>query len=73
MTRQQNKNTIIETQNNMTTTELSNPTIAGPERFSITEAQDNNLNIEIITCSRTLNRLRINPLMTLERWKQMGK
>lgn len=57
----------------MTTTELSNPTIVGPERFSITEAQNNNFNIEIITCSRTLNRLRINPLVTLEKWKQMGK
>lgn len=36
------QNTIIETQDNMTTTELSNPTIVGPERFSTTEAQNNN-------------------------------
>lgn len=70
MTRQQNKNTIIDTQDNMMLRELSNPTIVvGPERFSITEAQDNNLNIATVTCSWTLKRPWINPLMTLEKWK----
>lgn len=49
MTRQQNNNTVIDTQDNMTPTELSNPTIVGPERFSTTEAQVNKLSIAIMT------------------------